>query len=370
MIRSALSSKRRESTRDYVMKLEAFDDVRQAILTKKRAFHLLLGNGFSMSYDPAIFSYNALYDFIDTLDDELLSKLFGIVNTKNFELVMRQLESFSELARALSADSDFVTKLDNAREKLRVSLVDAIGSLHPEHVFTIPQHSLESCAAFLKIFQDSKGALFTTNYDLLLYWVLMRSDKLSSTDGFGRDLENPEEIAVGEDAEFSDELRWGKHKDAQNVFYVHGALPLFDTGIDIVKEQYDSEHYLLQKITRRIDSGDYPVFVTAGSGTEKLTHIRHNPYLEHAYENLSTLDGSLVTFGFNFGEYDSHIINAINRAARPATKVPPKLWSIYIGVYSEADRAHIEAIADRFACKVHMFDAKTANVWGQSDATG
>jgi len=33
--------------------------------------HLLLGNGFSMAYDHKIFSYNALYNFIEELDDPL-----------------------------------------------------------------------------------------------------------------------------------------------------------------------------------------------------------------------------------------------------------------------------------------------------------
>lgn len=48
---------------------------------KNRPKHLLLGNGFSMAYSSAIFSYNALYSFIDNLDNEVLSKLFHIVNT-------------------------------------------------------------------------------------------------------------------------------------------------------------------------------------------------------------------------------------------------------------------------------------------------
>jgi hypothetical protein len=69
-----------------------------------------------------------------------------------------------------------------------------------------------------------------------------------------------------------------------------------------------------------------------------------------------------VTFGFNFGSQDEHIIEAINRAARH--KLPDKLWSVYIGVYSEDDRKHVEEIAGKFKCKVHMYDAKTANVWG------
>ena len=44
---------------------------------------------------------------------------------------------------------------------------------------------------------------------------------------------------------------------------------------------------------------------------------------------------------------------------------PKKLWSLYIGVYTEEDKKHIEKIKDKFKCKkVHIYDAKTANVWG------
>jgi len=59
---------------------------------------------------------------------------------------------------------------------------------------------------------------------------------------------------------------------------------------------------------------------------------------------LCNAKGSLVTFGFNFGEYDEHIIEAINRAAKFGKKVPDKLWSIYIGVYSDSDKRHIEKL--------------------------
>jgi hypothetical protein len=79
---------------------------------------------------------------------------------------------------------------------------------------------------------------------------------------------------------------------------------------------------------------------------------------------LSTVDGSLVTFGFNFGPYDEHIIEAVNRAAKFGSKQPPKLWSIYIGTYSEQDVEHIRSIEHKFHTKVRVFDAKTANVWG------
>lgn len=346
------------------MKLEIFDDVIKAIKkSKNREFHLLLGNGFSIAYDPDIFSYNALHDFILKIDDELLTKLFGIINTKNFELIMQQLDTFAVLLEAFGSEKKLKKKVEKASATLKKSLIDAVRSLHPDHVFTVPQESSNACTKFLTTFLDAKGKIFTTNYDLLLYWVLMRGQIFNPIDGFGRDRENPDEYVPEDEVEYS-ELRWGKHKSTQNIFYVHGTLPLFDTGVEIIKEVYDNQNYLLENISERMDNGEYPIFVTAGNGREKLTHIMHNRYLTYCYESLSEITGSLVTFGFNFGEYDDHIIDAINIAAKHGRKQFPKLLSLYIGVYSKDDQAHIEKIAGRFKCKVHIFDAKTANVWG------
>ena len=84
------------------MKLETFQDVIESInsvKSKGRKFHLLLGNGFSMAYDKDIFSYNALHDFIQTTENKLLLSLFDIIKTKNFELIMQQLDTFSALNR-------------------------------------------------------------------------------------------------------------------------------------------------------------------------------------------------------------------------------------------------------------------------------
>lgn len=146
---------------------------------------------------------------------------------------------------------------------------------------------------------------------------------------------------------------------------MHGALHIFDAGVDIEKEQYDQSAFLIDKIRSRLEKGNYPIFVTAGNGEEKLNHIRHNRYLSYCFDKLSTLDGSLITFGFNFGEYDEHILDALNKATHASTKVPPKLWSVYIGVYSKEDTEHVQSIEHKFHAKIKLFDAKTANVWGQ-----
>ena len=116
-----------------------------------------------------------------------------------------------------------------------------------------------------------------------------------------------------------------------------------------------------------MDKGEYPIFVTAGNGEEKLTHIKHNHYLAHCYDQLSEITGSLVTFGFNFGPYDEHIIKAINQAAKNGMKEFPKLLSVYIGVYSDQDRQYIEQIEPKFKTKVRIFDAKTVDVWGRNE---
>ncbi|MFA6063384.1 MAG: DUF4917 family protein [Gallionella sp.] len=348
------------------MKLETFDDVLRSIEgNDDRDFHLLLGNGFSMAYDPTIFSYNALHDFISNLNDKDLSTILKVIETKNFEVIMQQLDNFSALIEALGGDPDLKAKVDSASAKLKESLLDAVQSLHPEHVFTVPEEESAACSQFLKTFLDSNGKIFSTNYDLLLYWILMRNAVVEHSDGFGRELENPEDLPPPEDQQWS-ELRWGKYKKKQNVFYLHGALPFFDAGIDIVKEEYDQRNYLLEKIGRRMDKGEYPIFVTAGNGDEKLAHIMHNHYLSHCYDSLTDITGTLVTFGFNFGPYDEHIIEAINRAAKYGKKDFPKLVSVYIGVYSDEDRQHIEDIRSKFMCKVRIYDAKTANVWGRN----
>lgn len=351
--------------KEFIMKLESFEDVLGSIKKNtNREFHLLLGNGFSMAYDPEIFSYNALHDFIEKLDDDDLSKILTVIETKNFELIMQQLDNLSALVDAFDGGKRLKRKIDSARAKLESSLLEAVKALHPEHVFKVPEEESATCSKFLNIFLGRGGKVFTANYDLLLYWILMRNGAIDHTDGFGRDAENYEPSIAPEDIEWS-ELFWGRNKEKQNVFYLHGALPFFDAGVEIVKEEYDHNAYLLEKISRRMEQGEYPIFVTAGNGEDKLTHIMHNHYLSYCYDNLSEITGSLVTFGFNFGLYDEHIIDAINRAAKNGKKEFPKLLSVYIGVYSDQSRKHIEKIQSKFKVKVRIFDAKTVDVWGR-----
>lgn len=340
-----------------------YESVLKKLNGREFSKHLLMGNGFSMAYDHKIFSYNALYDFIEKLEDPVLSKLFEVINTKNFEQVMRQLDTFIEIAEAFDEDKGLIKKLREASALLQHSLIEAVSSLHPEHVFEIPDEQSLSCYDFLNEYLEKDGKVFSTNYDLLLYWILIRNQSKRALDGFGREHLNPVETRRGqEDAEFG-ELYWGKYKDEQTVYHIHGTLPIFDTGTEIEKEVYRDRHYLLGNIKERMNNKEYPIFVTAGDGQEKLKHIYHNRYLTHCYENLCNIQGSLISFGFNFGEYDFHIIDAINRAAKRGAQSGEKLFSIYIGVYSEEDLEYIKSIQDKFDCKVNVYNSQTAKIW-------
>jgi hypothetical protein len=183
----------------------------------------------------------------------------------------------------------------------------------------------------------------------------MRNNFQKRIDGFGLDRED-------EPSKYS-ELRWGRYKDKQNIHFFHGTLPIFDRGINIIKEECGGEKLLLENIRERLARQEYPVFVATNNGEDKLNHIMHNKYLSFCYELLSKIEGSLIIYVFNFGDSDLHIIDAINIAAKQGAEVSNKLFSIYIGIYSEESQRYVESIKDSFKYKVNLFDAKTTRVW-------
>lgn len=338
-----------------------YEDVTKHLSKNKRTASLLMGNGFSVAFNKDIFTYNALANFLKSSSDNLINTLFNTIKTNNFELIMRQLETTIALLEAFHAEKETIENIRSSSETLKNGLIKSIQEMHPEHVFKVETEKSVACSNFLEFYINSGGHLFTTNYDLLLYWVLMRNGIEKNCDGFGKELTNPNYKNEGEVAQYS-ELVWGPNKEQQNVHYLHVALHIFDGKIDIIKEQYNIENFLLDNVRQRINSGNYPIFVTAGNGEQKLAHIRSNRYLSYCYEKLSKIEGSLVSFGFAFGEYDEHIIDALNRASYQHP--PSKLFSIYIGTYSQDDIDYIDSIKHKFLAKVKIFDAKTAPVWG------
>lgn len=107
------------------MTIESFQDVLDSIQrneNKGRPFHLLLGNGFSMSYDLDIFSYNALHDFIQNFQDTELKTILGVIETKNFEVIMYHLDTCAAIVDAFDGSPALRRRIENANAKLKSSL--------------------------------------------------------------------------------------------------------------------------------------------------------------------------------------------------------------------------------------------------------
>ena len=146
--------------------------------------HVLLGNGFSVGAHDK-FWYGSLFEEAKQSLPKRIEALFHRYGTTNFEKILRQLDEGAWLAEHYglypkSRRSDMMRDY----EILREVLVEAIGEVHPDTRTAITDDMVFPAASFLKNFDS----IFTTCYDLLLYWVVLRSSENGSIpfqDGFG-----------------------------------------------------------------------------------------------------------------------------------------------------------------------------------------
>lgn len=327
------------------------------------SIHALLGNGFSRACRDDIFSYGALFDRADFrgLSDQV-RHCFEALNTTDFEHVIRALKQASALAAVYRpADIDLVAALATDADGLREVLVGAIANSHPNHPNEIDAVAYAACKTFLSSFDR----VYTLNYDLLLYWAYMQREippDLQCDDGFRR----PES---GEEAYVTWEV---DNSYQQKIYYVHGALHLFDAGSEIQKYTWvNTGIRLTEQVRAALGESKYPLFVSEGTSAEKLEKIKHNGYLHRVLASLPAIQGNLVIYGFSFADNDEHIIRLVEKG---------RVSSVLVGLYGDPTTAanrHIiyraRLMADRRAAlrrraaptlDVHFFDARSARVWG------
>jgi hypothetical protein len=205
------------------LKLETFDDVQAFIKKILRGSSTYSWAAVSAWHATLKFSRTTRFTIsLQNCPTKSSRRSLRCLKPKNFEVIMPHLDKFSALISSFGGDSKLKKRIDDASAKLKRSLLDAVKALHPEHVFKIPGEKSKACSKFLTVFLDSHGKIFSTNYDLLLYWVLMRNTTVEHGDGCGRERENPDEAVPPEEQIWS-ELTWGKNRETQNVFYGHGA---------------------------------------------------------------------------------------------------------------------------------------------------
>lgn len=145
---------------------------------------LLVANGFSQAWSPAVFNYANLFEKADFgASNVVLRSLFDYFQTFDFEKVMNHLLGAEAVARAYGADNSVIQKIASDQQVLKDTLIATIGETHPSRPSEVTSAQFTVARTFLARFTK----VFSLNYDLLLYWA--RNQELPpagfSSDGLG-----------------------------------------------------------------------------------------------------------------------------------------------------------------------------------------
>jgi hypothetical protein len=320
--------------------------------------HVLLGNGFSRACRDDIFAYGKLFDRanFDSLSPTA-KRAFEVLDTTDFEVVMRALRNAAKLVPVYAAKKPEIARaLRTDADGLRDVLARTIADSHPERPSSISEDEYRHCRDFLGHFDN----IYTLNYDLLLYWALMQEELdpiIKFDDGFRQPEDGPELYVT-----------WGvENTRTQNLFYLHGALHVFDAGAEIQKFTWkQTDKALIDQIREALNTNRFPLIVAEGTSTEKLARIQHSGFLNRAFRSFSSIGGALFVYGHSMAENDEHIVHL---AERGNTKL--LLVGLYGNPSSQSNqkimaRVHAMEVArgDRRRLNVRFFDAQSAEVWG------
>lgn len=318
----------------------------------------MLGNGFSIACRPEIFLYGKLFEQADfSALSPYVKKAFEMLKTQDFEKVIKVLRDAGLALQAYGADQKLLDQLAADADGLRELLVQTIAASHPAWPGEITEDEYRACRAFLAHFK----CVYTLNYDLLLYWAQMHvgiGEQPLSDDGFRTPQDN-----YG--AEYVTWEPGQSHK--QNMWFLHGALHVFDSGTEVQKYTWNNTGTrLIDQIRDAISKDYFPIFVSEGTSDEKYTRIRHNDYLAKAYRSFSSITGTLFILGHSLAENDEHYLKAIENG---------KITRLYVGIHGDPAAAWNKVIINRANLmvtrrkkgnlSVKFFDSSTAKVWSK-----
>ncbi len=341
---------------------------------KVKPIHLLMGNGFSQACLRDLFSYEALFNEAKKFMGKELEIVFRSLQTHDFELVSRSLGFVKGVIHAYREkcpqnwECRLIERINEEKVVLKNLLIDVISNNHPPNPSIISNEKYIACRKFLSCFEKK----YTVNYDLLSYWTIMHTElddiDLKTDDGF-RDSKDDEDMVT-----------WDvSNRYSQNVFYLHGALHLFDAASEIQKFCWSKTGInLINQLKTALGSSKYPIYVSEGTSKQKMTRILHNAYLTKALSSFGSIGGSLFIFGHSLDKNDDHILGRI---------VHSKLKNLYASIYGDPNERNNLDIMEKAKnlsikrtefnknekpdrksmsneLKVQFYDASSAKVWG------
>jgi hypothetical protein len=300
-----------------------------------------------------------------------LPKVFEALKTQDFEIAINALQNMAEMLPIYVASHTApVGKIKSDAEALKKILIATVTRNHPDSPLDVSEDQFHSCRQFLANFIGEKtGKIFTLNYDLLLYWTVMHREfsdgeviELTARDGFGDDdWEAPEDYVTwqGEIA-----------SSRSTMFYLHGALHLFDDGANLKKFTWVRKGERLKKQSwEAISAGALPLFVSEGTTDAKMNKITHSAYLYQAYRALrnaaSSTKDAFVVYGHSLAENDLHIFKALAKGKFPV---------LYVSLYGDPNSDQngeiikqarkLQELRHGNPLEVKFYDAQSAVVWG------
>lgn len=336
---------------------------------------LLVGNGFSIAWSQDVFRYQAILEQADETEafavaSEYARSVFDELDTKDFEAVAKALSTASQISKHYRCeDNATIEKMSADIEHIQNILVETISKHHPDSYTAISDQQYDACKTFLGNF----GKIYTINYDLLLYWVINKFlEELPFKDRFEDPVAGT--LESGEEYYEEDYVKWSLGNEASaSLFYLHGALHLYDAGYEVRKySQRRAGVSLKNQILESLGRGLYPLFVSGGDSKEKMEKINHSGYLSRCYRSLQTSGGTAFCFGMSFKSNDHHILEAI------ANSTISKLYVSVLGHIEDQGNQElkrsmekIKALREqqlqntkkRTGIEVEYFDAASASIW-------
>ncbi len=308
--------------------------------------NVLLGNGFSREYDDAAFNYKRLLEASKL--PKKIKFLFEIFKTEDYERVIKNLETLAIIFNKKSIANEFYV----IAGIIKRDLIKILSNKHPNSQYEIEPERKVATLNFLSLFTN----IFTVNYDLLLYWLVIFNIK--DNNNFWGDM--------------NDGFSWNSPKDCiwkpynlrviPNVFYLHGGLHLFHNERDTFKIKYDNENKisLLDQIKAYINNDISPLVITEGDSKDKKFWIAQNNYLQYCYKKLSEISGVLFIHGHSLNETDQHIFDVINDNLN--------IHEIYISIHHKSGETidKKSKLAEKRFCrdkKLHYYDADSTYIW-------
>ena len=319
---------------------------------------ILIGNGASIAISDK-FHYKNIFKLIKKIKNSdartKIENLFNKFKSRDFELILRKLSHAEDINEILKIkDNGEIIKY---KRGIKGVLIQAIIEIHPPH--SDVEKKLKSFYKFIRDFTR----IISLNYDLLIYWAVMKQKYCEIKDGF----------SISDSLSGTLKLRPDSLQYLNNntlVCYLHGNIALaYDqnkTTVKIIKK----ENNLLDTIKAfcKKNTTYTPLFVSEGTAEQKKQAIKRSPYLSTIFDEvLQNLPNNCLTiYGFNFSEQDLYILDKIAKNKNKIVKVAISVHkdeneADYFSKVKKKLKKHLN-ITDN---NIEFFDSATVGYWSK-----